>query len=337
MPAINYNFIIEQGSDFEINFQYNDQNGTGIDLTNKCAVLQMRPSQSSTYYTFSSRSPATYANDDWAMVANDKGLINLKISAAITQTFSFDSAIYDLDILSETGDHTKNVRLTTGTVTIQKRNISLLNAFPTNISPSGTITTTNGSSGTTTTPTTSGSTSTSTPPDPIDFCLPTDCLNVDIYSVIYNGSGININELSSSSGSVNVNDNRIIENVELVINRLQHPSPQDLQLLLAPPSGNKILLAANQKIPNSTGVFSFMFSNKAAPTSYLHNISDGGLCNIYNKTNIVNYSNETLLSGFSHLFGSSQTGLWNLYIKDTDPLSSGLIGSWKLVVTYLPS
>jgi hypothetical protein len=39
MAAANYSFFIEQGSDFAISFQYLDENGVGIDLTDACIKL----------------------------------------------------------------------------------------------------------------------------------------------------------------------------------------------------------------------------------------------------------------------------------------------------------
>ena len=168
------------------------------------------------------------------------------------------------------------------------------------------------------------------------MCLPYDCVELDVYSVVYAGSGLNINDLSTSSGSITSTDTRMIENIELAINKLAHSSPQDIAFLLAPPSGNKILLSANHKIVNNNNNFSFMFSNKATATSYLHNISNGGLCNIYDKTSSYKYNNENLLYSFDHLFDTSTTGVWTLYAKDTDPLSSGSLDSWKLIVTYKP-
>ena len=154
--------------------------------------------------------------------------------------------------------------------------------------------------------------------------------------MVYAGSGLNITDLSTSSGSITSTDTRKIENIELAINKLAHSSPQDIAFLLAPPSGSKILLSANHKIVNNNNNFSFMFSNKATATSYLHNISNGGLCNIYDKTSSYKYNNENLLYNFDHLFDTSTTGVWTLYAKDTDPLSSGSLDSWNLIVTYKP-
>jgi subtilisin-like proprotein convertase family protein len=337
MPAVNYNFIVEQGSDFVLTFQYNDQNNNPIDLTSKCVVLQIKPTNANYVYTFSSQQPVTYDSYGFSLVASDKGLITFNLSAAFTnEEFTFNTAVYDLDIIAPGGNILQNIRLATGTITVQKRNISLLTSCPVGDNPKQVITGDIGGGGTTpsVTPTPTVSPSGGGGSGFEDLCLATDCINPDVYAIIYNGSGMNLTDLSEVSGSVTITDTRAIENVELVISKLQHNNPQDLQLFLAPPSGNKILLSANHKIANYSNNFSFMFSNKALPTSYLHNVTNGNLCNIYDKTNIVKYSNETLESGFNHLFGHSLTGTWSLLVKDTDPIGSGYIDAWKLVITY---
>lgn len=336
MPAIDYNFIVEQGSDFKLAFEYRDENNNPIDLSNKCVVLQIKPNNSDILYTFSSKQPVIYTIDGFSLTASDQGVIVFSLSANYTNTeFTFDNAIYDLDIISDT-QLLQNIRLATGTITVRKRNISLLNSCPVGNNPKASVITSNisptGSGTPTATPTPTGSSIVVE-----DLCLPTDCLNTDIYARVYVGSGLNIIDNSTISGSLTISDTRTIENIEVVIDKLKHTSPQDLQLLLSPPSGNKILLSANQKIPNyNNNGFSFMFSNKATPTSYLHNIYNGGLCNIYDKTNIIKYSNETLNSDFNHLLGNVVSGDWSLIVRDSDPLSSGSIDSWKLVITYLP-
>lgn len=331
MPAINYNFIIEQGSDFVINFQYSDINNNPVDLTDKCVVLQIKPANYNYVYTFSSQQPVTYLNDGFSLDGTDKGIIKFQLSAAYSnQEFNFDTAVYDLDIITP-GNILQNIRLATGIITIQKRNISLLTSCSVGNDPKQPISGSIPGTTPTVTPTPTGSGQIIVE----DLCLATDCLNTDIYATIYNGSGLNIIDNSIVSGSVYVSNTGVIENLELVINKLNHNSPQDLQLFLSPPSGNKILLSANHKINNYNDNFSFMFSNKALPTTYLHNVNNGSLCNIYDKTSIVKYSNETLESGFDHLFGHSITGVWSLLVRDTDPLSSGTIDGWKLIITYL--
>lgn len=333
MPAVNYNFIIEQGSDFTLNFQYNDSNNNPIDLSSKCIVLQWLTDDGAIKQVFSSGANAIYDINDWSIVGDNTGSIRFRIAANLTKTFVFNTAIYDLDIISP-GDRLRSVRLATGIITLAKRNIDLLDTCPVNVnSVIGLVTPTVSSTGIT--PTT-----TPTPTIPSqteDLCLPEDCLNLDIYSVVYTGSGLNIPDLASVSGSVITTDTRLIENIEIAINKLQHNSPSDLWFMLSPPSGDTVLLSANSKIPSFNNNFSFMFSNKANPSDYLYNISNGGLSNIYNKTNIINYSDQALTSGFNHLFGSSVTGTWNLIIKDTDPIGSGLIDSWKLIITYAPA
>lgn len=328
MPAINYNFVIEQGSDFELSFQYNDENGNPIDLSDPsktCVVLQTIPKIGLKNKFTTNDNEAGYS-----FTASDLGLITFKISSNLTKNYDFSNAIYDLDILQNVNTlDPKVVRLAFGSISLIKRQTT----FPT--CQSGNVDTGTPSTGGETVPT-------PTPtalPEIENLCLETDCLNLDIYSSVYYGSGLVISDSLDppvSSGSIFINDNKIIENVELVISNLNHTYPQDLQLLLSPPSGDKILLSANHKMPQNTGNFNFMFSNKAIPTSYLHNVTNGGFCNIYNKTSSIKYSNENLLSGFDHLFGHSLSGNWTLIAKDTDPLGSGTIGGWKIVITYKP-
>lgn len=339
MPAVNYNFIIEQGSDFELSFQYNNEQNNPIDLSNKCVVIQWKVLDR--IYQFSTGANSLPSNG-WTMTANNQGTIQLKLSAKFTKDFNFDSAVYDLDIRETGSDILQNIRLCTGIITIVKRNIPLssecsnvLAGYVDNLSASPTPNT--GNTGTPAPVPTPTITSTSSEPFE-DLCLPENCLNLDVYSVIYSGTSLAIPDLSTVSGTVITTDTRFIENIELSINKLNHQSPSDLMLLLSPPSGNKILLSANNKIPAySGGNFSFMFSNRAFPDKYLYNINNNGICNINNKTNIVNYNNESLLYSFNHLFGASVTGNWTLIAKDTDTIGSGIIDSWKLIITYIPN
>ena len=332
MPAAIYNFEIEKGSDFSISFQYNDAAGVPIDLSGKCVQFKMLMSNGN-QYIFSSAAPATYISDGWSLSADNLGKISLKIRSTITVDLTGTSCVYDLDVSDTTG----NIRLAAGSISFVSRNIDPLGLGSCSVATNPAVTATQ--TLTTSTPTGVAATPTPTPaPNEFeDLCLPYDCVELDVYSVVYAGSGLNINDLSTSSGSITSTDTRMIENIELAINKLSHSSPQDIAFLLAPPSGSKILLSANHKIVNNNNNFSFMFSNKATATSYLHNISNGGLCNIYDKTSSYKYNNENLLYSFDHLFDTSTTGVWTLYAKDTDPLSSGSLDSWKLIVTYKPA
>lgn len=343
MPAASYNFVIEQGSDFALNFIYTDETGTPVDLTDKCVVFQFAfdgdlSEGECAKYTLSSQANSNYDTDNWSLSANNAGVISIKISAEITKTFTRTSAIYDLDVISQT-NNLRNIRLATGIITVNTRNFSnsSLVSCPNNVDICSEVNVV-----VTPTPTqdgvtpTDGSTVTPTPTTTEfeDLCLPYDCLDLDIYSMVYTGDPITISDISTASGSVITTDVRNIENIEVAINRLSHTSPTDIQLLLAPPSGDKILLSANDKISNYSNNFTFMFSNKAAANKYLYNAINGDSVNIYNKTDYVNYNDENLLYSFDHLFNNSITGVWTLYARDTDPMSSGSIDSWKLIITH---
>jgi subtilisin-like proprotein convertase family protein len=337
MVAVNYNFDIEKGSDFEISFVYNDSNGNPVDLSNQCVILTLVPIDISTSLTSEDLSIRGYSNtnnspfNEYSLTANNLGFINLKLSAKETYSFNFLSAVYDLDIRDISGS--SNTRIAAGSINILLRNSDI------NINNLGNFTCEIPQIQQTPipddTPGQPGQTPTATPvPTDFDFCLPYDCGPLDLFSTVYNGSGLALEDLSTVSGNVIVTNTGIITNVELAINKLNHNNPSDLVFLLSPPSGDKILLSANSKISNFNNNFSFMFSNKADNDKFLYNINNGQTCNIFDKTNIFNYNNENLLSTFSGLFGSSVTGVWDFIVLDTDPLGSGFIDSWKLIVTY---
>lgn len=329
MPAVNFNFDIEKGSDFTISFVYNGPDGNPVNLSDKCVILTLSGGDGS-IRRYSSRALADYNTNGWNLTADNNGIITWNASASETNTFNFANAVYDLDVKEIGTIKLNNVRLSQGLINILQRNIALLDSScPSSLdslvsTPSPTIT--NTSPGPITpTPTVTETT---------DFCLPYDCGPIDLFSTVYSGSGLVLNDLSTTSGSVIVSNTGVISNIELAINNLSHQSPSDLVFLLAPPSGDKILLSANSKITNFNNNFSFMFSNKASSGIYPYNVPNGQVCNILDKTNIVNYNNENLNSSFDHLFGASLTGLWNFIVSDTDPLGSGLIDSWKLIITY---
>ena len=329
MAAATYNFAIEQGSDFDITFKYNDENGIGKDLSGSCVVLRLKQDDTGEK-TFSTGAAASLENQNsgYLLTANNLGVIRLQISSLKTKDYTFNSAIYDLDILETVNGLKKNIRIATGTIAIITRNFDVLTICPDQTNPD------NPPTGTPPPPP-SPTTGTLTP-DSNDLCLP-DCLQIDdVYSVVYAGSGIVINDNQNNSGIISTNDSRSIENIELAINGFRHSSPQDITFLLAAPSGNKILLSSNDKISNYVNGFSFMFSNKAPDTSFLNNISNGGLCRIKDKTAITTFNSGSLNPGFSHLFNHAVTGNWSLLVNDNDIGASGSIDSWKLVVTYTP-
>jgi subtilisin-like proprotein convertase family protein len=319
MAAAVYNFIIEQGSDFSIVFQYNDATGKGIDLTSKRVLLRFIKPNQTDLVSFDSTAPSTLDAEGYSLTADDTGTITLKISAKMTNGYdTFDSASYELDV-SESDPKYKNTRISTGQISILKRTSGI--GIP-------------GVTSTDTTPTSDIVITPTVTPEITDLCLP-DCLTLDVYSTVYNGSGLSILDNQSVSGLVNVTNTGLIENIEIAINGLRHDNPQDLRMFLCPPSGNKVLLSANNKISNYQSGFSFMFSNKAPATTYLNSVTHGGICNILDKTSSVKFSNETLTGSLTGLFNRAGTGNWALLLNDNDIGGSGSIDSWKLIVTYV--
>lgn len=338
MPAASYNFSIEQGSDLEVVFQYIDENNTFVNLTNYYILLKFISSDTGQIYTFDNITDTT----NYQMTTDNYGRIILHIPARVTNTYNFPSANYDLDIQEPNeqypGSGLKRYRFAQGTVSLIKRNIPITIqdvAAPMNR------------------------------PAP-DACA-INCSSFD--SSIYSGSGIQIRDNTSTASSVSVSDSRPINYIELAINGLNHPSPQDLSVFLAPPSGDKILLFANTKISNYTPGFSFVLSDRALPNTSLNTVKNGGICKITDKRNLIRFNNsipmlicdnngctesnvplsissggitigalnnENLLSSFSSFNGYvPSSGDWTLYVQDNDIGGSGIIDSWKLVITYV--
>jgi subtilisin-like proprotein convertase family protein len=338
MPAASYNFLIEQGSEHSILFKYLDINGNPVDLSGKCVILRWLDSNNN-ILTFSSATTASLDNaSGYSLTADNEGLITFKIAASRTKDYNFTTAVYDLDIVENTGTFVKNTRVLTGTIGLVTRNFSLCeNCALINADPSVPLSNDNIIVTVTPTVTPSGTPTTPTPlPTGIenDLCLPEDCISLDIFSQVYSGSGLTLYDNQNNSGTIIVTNTGIIENVELAVNGLKHSSPQDLVFILSPPSGSGILLSANSKISNYQNNFSFMFSNKASSGNYLYNTTNGGLCNIVNKTTNYRFNDNSLTYSFDHLFNNSITGVWTFYANDTDITTSGSIDSWKLILTY---
>lgn len=122
MAATKYDFSIEQGSSFKMSLVYKDQNGNIIDLTNWCARLTWK-TNAGTVQTFSTE------NLDYSVykftIEPALGKLTLLIPASTTNSFSFTSAKYDLELQSDddlyTGGGKYIIRLLYGTITLVKR------------------------------------------------------------------------------------------------------------------------------------------------------------------------------------------------------------------------
>lgn len=122
MAASQYDFTIEQGSSFKMSLIYKDQNGTPVNLTNWCARLTWK-TNTNTIQVFSSN------NTDYSVyqfsIDAAAGKLTLMLPAVTTNSFSFSSAKYDLELQSPddlySGGGKFTTRLLFGTINIAKR------------------------------------------------------------------------------------------------------------------------------------------------------------------------------------------------------------------------
>ena len=106
MAAGKYSFAIEQGSTVDFEIAYKDSAGEPIDLTDYQARMQIRPSKGSetVYITLSS----SFADDGTGLHMSGSGDINpptsgtigIYIDAASSSAFTFNEAVYDLEIVT---------------------------------------------------------------------------------------------------------------------------------------------------------------------------------------------------------------------------------------------
>jgi subtilisin-like proprotein convertase family protein len=332
MPATNYSFSIEQSSDFNISFQYLDSNGAGVDLTNACVKLRFLSNNGTagifTNGSSSDTKPSLFNNYGYDLSTDSNGFIYLKLSTKLTSTYTFNTAVYDLDVefldTINGQSRIRNIRIATGTINIIQKNFpNYSNGCDPSLIDYAGITPTP-------TPTPTGTTPTPTPSGEVtDLCFP-ECGGLDIFSIVYSSTGGQINipdcimpnispghVISTISG---IYDPRPIENIEVAIVGLNHESPQDLYMELDTPFGSYTLSAFN-KISHYSSNFNYIFSNKAPYGTYVNTVYNGGYCMPYDALRVD--------SGFV-----APSGNWSLNIYDNDILGSGYINMWKLIVTY---
>lgn len=106
MPAGKYCFIIEQGATLSLELQYKDGNGNPIDLTGYSGRMQLRPTidSNTVYISLSSSLNADGTGLNFSgsngSTPTTSGSIGLYISAASSSQLTFDTAVYDLEIVS---------------------------------------------------------------------------------------------------------------------------------------------------------------------------------------------------------------------------------------------
>lgn len=122
MAASKYDFTIEQGSSFKLALVYKDSNGSPVDLTNWCARLTWT-TNNNVNQTFIS------TNIDYSVykftIEPANGRLVLMIPPETTNSFSFNTAKYDLELQSDedfySGSGKDIIRLLYGSITVTKR------------------------------------------------------------------------------------------------------------------------------------------------------------------------------------------------------------------------
>ena len=128
MAAVRYNFTIEQGTTVNFELQYQDSNSNPINLTGYSGRMQLRPNfadeTNTVYITLSSslNPDGTGLNFSGSNGTTplSSGSIGVYISSCTSSLFTFDSALYDLELYSGSSDCPYTIRLVQGSVNISK-------------------------------------------------------------------------------------------------------------------------------------------------------------------------------------------------------------------------
>ena len=106
MAAGKYSFIIEQGATTNFQINWNDENGSAIDLSGYHARMQIRPQVESTevFLTLSSSLSDSCGTGINLSGSNgttplSSGSIGIYISAASSSLLNFGEAYYDLELM----------------------------------------------------------------------------------------------------------------------------------------------------------------------------------------------------------------------------------------------
>lgn len=276
MAATEYNFAIEQGTIFAIDFNYKDTLNNPIDISNACVLFRMKPLNGSntnliTFTTTGNTTTSAYS----FRISPEKGLISLRLPAETTNAYDWASANYELEItlpdLFYNGGSRIVKRLLQGTITLRKRLI------PADFVPSCTIT----EEGTEVYGMEQDLSSYSIS----DSCVGSPCefiggnanifpiYNIDtLESVIYFRDRVLINnenpygKSSPFPASLSVTESRIIERVDVLFDGFTHSNPTDLRVLLVHNGSGVLLLDQNKfSYNNKPKNLSFIISDYAVP------------------------------------------------------------------------
>ena len=109
MPAAKYTLSIEQGTTINIDLLYKTSgSNTPVDLSGHSARMQIKSNYADNKpRTFLTLSSSLNADNTGLTLGGTSGSINIYISAVSSSTLNFDSAFYDLEITTSTGEVTR--------------------------------------------------------------------------------------------------------------------------------------------------------------------------------------------------------------------------------------
>lgn len=128
MAAARYNFTIEQGTTFSFELQYLDSNNVPISLEGFSGRMQFRPdfadNTSTVYLTLSSSLNPDGTGLNFNGLNSTKplssGSIGVYIAACTSSMFTFDSALYDLELYSGSYQCPTTIRVLQGSVNVSR-------------------------------------------------------------------------------------------------------------------------------------------------------------------------------------------------------------------------
>jgi hypothetical protein len=120
MAAGKYSFTIEQGSTVEIPLIYKDNQGIPVNLTQYSSKMQIRDSYGSTPPIITLTSTLNPDGTGLNMSNAVSGGITIYIASCTSSMFNFVDAVYDLDIISGSGNCPIVNRILEGKVRLSK-------------------------------------------------------------------------------------------------------------------------------------------------------------------------------------------------------------------------
>lgn len=111
MAAGKYDIVIEQGADFLLTLTWRDQNYNPINLTAYTARMKVKETKDSTTTLIS------LTSSSGIILGGALGTIAIAITAANTATYTFETAVYDLELIDGSGVVT---RLLEGSCTLSR-------------------------------------------------------------------------------------------------------------------------------------------------------------------------------------------------------------------------